>query len=111
MSAEARYNKWDCEGEDNLLIFTPTIETSINAHARICEGLYAGISHKFARHTKCDDGRIRDTNNLGAEVFYRFNKMLRAYIQGDNLLNKNYYSYAGYLSRGINFTAGVECNF
>lgn len=111
LSAEARYNKWDSDGDENLLIFTPMIEAGINARARICEGLYAGISHKFARHTECNDGRIRDTNNLSAEVFYRFNKMLRAYIQGNNLLNKNYYSYAGYLSRGVNFTAGVECNF
>ncbi len=111
ISADARYNKWSCDGEGNLLLFTPMIETSLKARARIFEGLYAGMKYDFIRHTKGDDGRIRDTNNLGAEVYYRFNSLLRAYIQGDNLLNKNYYSYAGYLSRGINFTAGVEFNF
>lgn len=111
ISADARYNKWDCDGEKNLLLYTPMIETVLKARTRIYEGLYAGLKYEYTRHTKGDDGRIRDTNNLGAEVFYRFNSLLRAYIQGDNLLNKNYYSYAGYLSRGINFTAGVEFNF
>lgn len=111
LAGDARYSKWSCDDEKDLLLFTPMAEANVKARARLYEGLYAGIKYEYVRHTKGGSGRMRDTNNLGAEVSYQFHKQFRAYIQGDNLMNRNYYSYAGYLSRGINFTAGVECKF
>ena len=83
----------------------------MKARARLYEGLYFGLGYSFARYTKGSNERIENMNNLNANISYRFHKNFRAYIQGDNLMNKSYYSYAGYYARGINFLAGVECNF
>jgi outer membrane receptor protein involved in Fe transport len=69
------------------------------------------MGYNYARYTKGDSERIKNMNNLNANVSYKFHKQFNAYIQADNLLNKDYFSYAGYMARGINFLAGVEYNF
>jgi outer membrane receptor protein involved in Fe transport len=48
---------------------------------------------------------------LNANISYKFHKQFNAYVQADNLLNKDYFSYAGYKARGINFLAGIEYDF
>ena len=111
VTADAQYNKWSCDGEDELLLFTPMIEANLKARARLYDGLYFGLGYNYARYTKGNSERIKDMNNINANISYRFHKQFRAYIQGDNLLNKNYFSYAGYTTRGINFIAGLEYNF
>ena len=111
VTADARYNKWNCDETDELLLFTPMIEANAKARARIYDGLYMGLGYNYVRYTKGDDGRIKDMNNLNANISYKFHKQFNAYIQADNLLNKKYFSYAGYVTRGINFLAGVEYNF
>ena len=111
VTADARYNKWNCDGADDLLLFTPMIEANVKARARLYDGLYFGMGYNYARYTKGDSERIKNMNNLNANVSYKFHKQFNAYIQVDNLLNKNYFSYAGYMARGINFLAGVEYNF
>ena len=111
VTADARYNKWSCNGADDLLLFTPMIEANIKARARLYDGLYFGMGYNYARYTKGDSERIKSMNNLNANISYKFHKQFNAYIQADNLLNKDYFSYAGYMARGINFLAGVEYNF
>ncbi|MBQ5663045.1 MAG: TonB-dependent receptor [Bacteroidaceae bacterium] len=111
VTADARYNKWNCDGADERLIFTPMIEANAKARARLYDGLYCGLGYNYVRYTKGDSGRIKDMNNLNANISYKFHKQFNAYIQADNLLNKDYFSYAGYKARGINFLAGVEYDF
>ena len=111
VTADARYNKWSCDGADDLLLFTPMIEANAKARARLYDGLYFGLGYNFARYTKGDNGRIENMNNLNPNISYKFHKQFNAYIQADNLLNKKYFSYAGYYAKGINFLAGVEYNF
>lgn len=110
-TADARYNKWSCDGEEQLLLFTPMLEANLKARARICEGLYADLGYNYARYTKADGERIKDMHNLNMAVSYQFHKQFRAYIQGDNLLNRKHFSYAGYLSRGANVLLGLEYSF
>ena len=111
VTADARYNKWSCDGADELLLFTPMIEANAKARARLYDGLYFGMGYNYARYTKGGDERIKNMNNLNANISYKFHKQFNAYIQADNLLNKNYFSYAGYMAKGINFLAGVEYEF
>ncbi len=111
VTADARYNKWNCDGADEQLLFTPMIEANIKARARLYDGLYFGLGYNYARYTKSDGGRIKDMNNLNANISYKFHKQFNAYIQADNMLNKKYFNYAGYIAKGINFLAGVEYNF
>ena len=111
VTADARYNKWSCDGADELLLFTPMIEANAKARARLYDGLYFGIGYNYARYTKGGDERIKNMNNLNANISFKFHKQFNAYIQADNLLNKNYFSYAGYMAKGINFLAGVEYEF
>lgn len=110
-SADARYNKWKCDGEEQLLLFAPMLEANLKARARICEELYADLGYNYARFTKADGERIKDVHNLNMTVNYRFHKQFNAYIQGDNLLNRKYFSYAGYIARGANVLLGLEYNF
>lgn len=111
MTADIRYNKWSCDGNDEFLLFTPILEASIKARARLYEGLYFGLGYDYARYTKGGAERIKDMNNFNANISYRFHEQFRVYLQGDNLFNQNYFSYAGYKARGLNFIAGLEFNF
>jgi outer membrane receptor protein involved in Fe transport len=87
------------------------LEANFKARARICEGLYADLGYNYARYTKADGERIKEMHNLNLAVNYRFHKQFSAYIQGDNLLNRNYFSYAGYIARGTNVLLGLEYRF
>ena len=111
VTADARFNKWNCDGADELLLFTPMIEANLNARARLYDGLYFGLGYNHVRYTKGDGERIKDMSNLNANISYKFHKQFNAYIQADNLFNKKYFSYAGYMANGINFLAGIEYNF
>ena len=111
VTGDARYNKWSCDGADELLLFTPMVEINAQARARLYEGLYFGLGYNYARYTKGGKERIKNMNNLNTHISYKFHKQFNAYIQADNLLNKDYFSYAGYMAKGINFLAGVEYNF
>ena len=110
-TADMQYNKWSCDGADDQLLFTPMFEANLKARARLYEGLYFGLGYNYARYTKGGKERIKNMNNLNTHISYKFHKQFNAYIQADNLLNKDYFSYAGYMAKGINFLAGVEYNF
>jgi hypothetical protein len=49
--------------------------------------------------------------NLGAMAEYRINKQISAFVQANNLLNKNYQQYYLYYNPGITIGAGVSVAF
>ena len=110
MSADAKYNYWNCS-DNTLLIMKPEVAVNLNAEVRIIEDLTMRIGYNYAHYTKTDNGRMNDKHNLYARISYQINKRFGAYIQGNNLLNCNYYDYAGYWTRGIRGSLGATVNF
>ena len=110
MSADAKYNYWNCS-DNTLLIMKPEVAVNLNAEVRIIEDLTLRIGYNYAHYTKTDNGRMNDKHNLHARISYQINKRFGAYIQGNNLLNCNYYDYAGYWTRGIRGSLGATVNF
>ncbi len=110
LSADAKYNYWNCS-DNTLLIMKPEVAVNLNAEVRIIEDLTLRIGYNYAHYTKTDNGRMNDKHNLHARISYQINKRFGAYIQGNNLLNCNYYDYAGYWTRGIRGSLGATVNF
>ena len=110
LSADARYNYWDCK-ENTLLIMKPEVAVNLNAEARIIEDLTLRVGYNYTLYTKTDNGRMADKHDLHARISYQINKRFGAYIQGSNLLNCKYYEYAGYVTRGARGSLGATVNF
>ena len=110
LSADARYNYWDCK-ENTLLIMKPEVAVNLNAEARIIEDLTLRVGYNYTLYTKTDNGRMADKHDLHARVSYQINKRFGAYIQGSNLLNCKYYEFAGYMTRGARGSLGATMNF
>ena len=111
LSADARYDFWNCS-DNNLLIMKPQITVDVNAEARIIENLTLRMGYNFTRYTEsATRGRINNKNDLYARISYQITKRYGAYIQGNNLLNSQYFDYAGYATRGIRASLGATVNF
>ncbi|MBO5865407.1 MAG: hypothetical protein J6Q73_05085 [Bacteroidaceae bacterium] len=111
LSAGARYDFWHCN-DNTLLIMKPQITVDANAEVRAIEHLTIRVGYNFTRYTKSEErGRISNKNDLYARISYQINKRFGAYIQGNNLLNCDYYEYAGYLTRGMRGSLGMTVNF
>lgn len=111
VKADVRYNRWSTDAGEGALLFTPALQANMKARVRLYEGLYFGAGYNYARYTKDGGERITDMNNLTADISYKFHKQFSVYLQGYNLLNKDFYNYAGYITRGASVQLGVECNF
>lgn len=111
LSAEARYDKWNGDNK-GLLMMKPMITADINAEFRIVEKFTFRAGYNFTRYTKGNDSRrFNNKNDLYARANYEIFDWLGAYIQGSNLLNSDFYEYAGYRTRGIRGSLGVTVNF
>ena len=90
----------------------PQITVDVNAEARIIENLTLRMGYNFTRYTEsATRGRINNKNDLYARISYQITKRYGAYIQGNNLLNSQYFDYAGYATRGIRASLGATVNF
>lgn len=111
LAVDTRYDFWNCSNS-SMLCMKPEITVDANAEARVIEHLTMRVGYTFTRYTKGGTlGRINDKNDLYARISYQINKRFGAYIQGNNLLNCNYYDYAGYWTRGIRGSLGATVNF
>lgn len=111
LSVDARYDYWNC-GNRSMLRMKPEVTVDANVEARVIEHLTMRVGYNFTLYTKDSTlGRINDKHDLYARISYQINKRFGAYIQGNNLLNCNYYEYAGYRTRGIRGSLGATVNF
>jgi hypothetical protein len=110
LSAEARYDKWGGSDKE-MLMMKPQITADVNADFRVFEKLTFRLGYNFTRYTKGSSERYGCKNDLYARASYQIFDWLGAYIQGNNLLNCDYYEYAGYRARGARGSLGVTANF
>ena len=111
IEADARYDYWTCKNK-NLLMLRPEVTANAKVEVRPIKNLIMKVGYNFTRYTKNESGvRIIDKHDLHARVSYTINRYIGAFIQGDNLLNSQYYDYAGYRTRGIRGMLGVTVNF
>jgi hypothetical protein len=109
LSAEVRYDKWIGDNKD-LLMMKPMLTFDINLEYRIIEDLTLRAGYNLTFYTK-GYKRNNSKNELYARASYQIFDWLGAYIQGDNLLNCDYYEYAGYRALRARGSLGVTANF
>ena len=111
ISGDARYDYWECDNHD-LLVMKPEITLNLNAEVKPLRGLVVNAGYNFTRFTDGEEGaRLVNKNDLNLRVSYNITPCLGAYLQGNNLLDKKYYEYAGYLTRGLHGVIGLTANF
>ena len=111
IEADAKYNYWTCK-ERNLLALRPETTANAKIEVRPIKNLIVKVGYNFTRYCKVENAtRVSDKHDLYARASYTINKYFGAFIQGNNLLNDNYYEYAGYYTRGISGILGATVNF
>ena len=107
-SAAAKYTRWNCD-HDFLLQTKPELEVELNAEARLLDDIYVNATYSFA--TYADDAPSKNKNELNLRTSYKFADRFNAFVEGNNLLNREYIKYAGYYEQGINVLLGVSASF
>lgn len=111
VSGDARYDFWECDNKD-LLVMKPEITCNVNAELKFFGDLTVNAGYNFTQFTKSEEGkRVNFKNDVNLRLSYRITPRLGVYIQGHNLLNDNYYEYAGYETLGARGLLGVTANF
>ena len=111
IGADARYDYWTCTNKDYLMM-RPEVTVNANIEVNPIKNLTFKAGYNFTRYTKGKTiGRMNDKHDLHARISYKINSYFGAFIQGDNLLNRKYFEYAGYYTRGIRGMIGATINF
>lgn len=108
LSANARYTHWKCD-EDFLLTTKPEFELGVNAEGRVFDDFYVTIAYNFATYAK--DAPSKNKNELNMRTSYKLLERYGVFIEGNNLLNREYVKYAGYYEQGINVLLGFSAAF
>lgn len=108
LSANSRYTHWKCD-EKYLLATKPEFELGLNAESRFLDDFYITLAYNFA--TYGNDAPSKNKNELNLRTSYRFMDRIGAFIEGNNLLNREYVKYAGYYEQGINILLGLSATF
>lgn len=111
--AQATYNHWTVDGDNDILARAPQIDAQAGAKARIFGGLSAHSNFRYVLFTATDSETQRETPiidwNLGFQ--YALNKHWSFYLDGHNLLNHHHQLYTGYPAQGISAMAGAAFKF
>lgn len=108
LSANSRYTHWKCD--KNILLATkPEFELGLNAESRFLDDFYITLAYNFA--TYGNDTPSKNKNELNLRTSYKFMDRIGAFIEGNNLLNREYVKYAGYYEQGINILLGLSATF
>lgn len=108
LSANTRYTHWKCD-EKTLLATKPEFELGLNAESRFLDDFYITVAYNFA--TYGNDAPSKNKNELNMRTSYRLMDRFGAFIEGNNLLNREYVKYAGYYEQGINILLGLTATF
>lgn len=111
ISAKARYNYWSCNHK-YLLMMKPKTIVEANAEARLFEGLSLNVAYAFATYAnKGLFGEAERKKELSARLNYKFMERFGAFIEGHNLLDNDYFRYAGYIEPGRSVLFGMSASF
>lgn len=108
LSANTRYTHWKCD-EKFLLATKPEFELGLSADSRFLDDYYITLAYNFA--TYGHDAPSKNKNELNLRTSYKFMERYGAFIEGNNLLNREYVKYAGYYEQGINILLGLSAAF
>lgn len=102
-----------CLNMKHLVVAAPAYKGYLGASFQRW-GWYAnlGLQQVCGLYTSVGEHSTRTNFTLlNAMVAYRFNKHVKLWVRGDNLLNQTYEINEGYPLPGINFMAGVSASF
>ncbi len=113
LSAEGIYRHWDMG--DEALVFKPTFQLEVELDVRPIKALAVNLGYKYVQRAKTREQefnfRIDPVNNLYAGVSYDIYKGFSAYVEMDNILNRQYSYYYNYPAEKLNFLAGISYRF
>ena len=107
-TAAMRYNYYTCDHKP-LLFMKPELELEFGAQARLLDDLYINLGYCFATYKH--DTPSKNKNELNLRASYKFMDRFSAFVEGNNLLNQEYFKYAGYYEQGINMLLGLSASF
>jgi vitamin B12 transporter len=81
------------------------------ANARPAEKWTVGADLKFVMDTVDVSDKLDDYVLFNAKVAYQLSESTEIYLRGENLLNENYQTVAGYGTPGISAFAGIKAKF
>lgn len=108
VGANSRYTYWRCD-EKHLLGTKPEFELGLNAESRFLDDFYITLAYNFATYNY--DAPSKNKHELNLRTSYKLMDRYGAFIEGNNLLNREYVKYAGYYEQGINILLGLSAAF
>lgn len=98
--------------KDYVFAFKPIFEGKTQISVRPFSPMLIQLGYQYTSRKKLTGGKRMDpVNNLYLSGNYDLFKGISVYARINNLLNKNYQYYWGYMNEGINFVGGVSFQF
>lgn len=106
------WHNWDSDDELSLWMH-PEFEFNWTMDFKVMKNLQVNLGYEYVQRSKENswEERVKAINNLSAGLTYSLTPALGIWAKGDNLLDKDYFYYAGYPNKGINFMAGACLKF
>lgn len=108
LSTGASYTHWKCDKKE-FIGTKPEFEFNLNAESRLLNNFYVTLAYNFA--TYANDAPSKNKNELNLRANCKFMEHYGIFIEGNNLLNREYIKHAGYYEQGINILLGVSAAF
>lgn len=89
-----------------LLLMRPVARVDLDMHIRLCNYLYTTISYQSAYYKD-----LKSKQNISLRVDWDITENIAAYMALDNILNREYYDFAGYQHHKFSAMLGVLFRF
>lgn len=109
--------KWSTDGDEKLLLMRPRIKFSCAMESRIWDELYGNISYRFERMSltefKSGNDMIDNPDHhiLDFSIWYNITPKFAVSLNGNNMLDRAYFQYAGYEAIPRTITGGIIWHF
>lgn len=102
---------WNTKNLNTSLILKPWFDMNLNARANIYGPLDANLKYNVSVFEKSNGFRLPMVNNLAIGLDYDLKDNVSLFADFRNVLNQNFYYYAGYRALKFSFMLGASISF